>query len=343
MSGARRGWQLLLLLTVLALPGFLCLQTARAQTQASPLFLLRIDPCVRVQAEAVAQYVEIELLSERDHIPTNAIPLRPEVSCRGEQVLLEAHISPKGQVLARIVDLNLLPGEVRERILALSLAELFIVSTNGNEGGYDEGAYVPNAQVSQGEPARVAPVQRTPGVEQASSSQFQVPALRLMALFSGQVLLNSPRFLWGGGLGVGWDSPRHIGLTFDLLARHGNVSVDLGAITVDTLSLGAGLSFWQSWSHLRLRMGAGLRGGLVRFAGEPTDPVVTQGATFLGGWLGPALTLGVTLGLGKRVGLEVATEGGYVLVPVTGQVNGMPAAVIAGPFWGLLLGVAFFP
>ena len=68
-----------------------------------------------------------------------------------------------------------------------------------------------------------------------------------------------------------------------------------------------------------------------------------EGDTLLGGWLGPALAVGVTGALRGRLALEAATEVGYVAVPVTAQAAGRPAAAIAGPFWGLHLGAGLFP
>lgn len=295
-----------------------------ARSQQSSFFL-RVDPCVPVRPDVVAQQVVIELGPRRTQL---AHAIRLEVSCRGALTLLLSYSTRTA--LARSLNLSLQPAEIREQLLALSLAELF--AAHGTE----------EAELESRAPAVEAPT--VPAVAKpVPPSSPPIPSLRLMALGSAQVFSNGPLNLFGGGLGLGWDGKRRLGFFVDLLARHGRTNVPQGSIAVDTISAGAALLYVHGSARVRLRAGAGLRGGFVRMQGEPADAMRTEGRAHYGGWLGPAATLGVSLHIAQRAVLELWGEGGYVAVPVIGLALRTPGAAIAGPLFGLQLGVGFFP
>jgi len=359
MNRAWPAWRALVALATLLALEFPSPRPARAAPKEGAWFSLLIDPCVPVGVEAVAQQLAIELGPLRSRPRPAAGPIKLTVSCHGAETLLRAHAGASGQVLLRSVNLHFQPSEIRERILALTLAELLAASASEEEreraGSDDSPEAAPPGPAAKPAPAApAAPVGRPPPTSKAPPAppasqallpppQARVPSLRMLALAAGQVFLGGPLFLWGGGIGLGWDSPHHVGVYVDLLARHGSTSVDLGSISVDTVSLRTALLLWYGWPRVRLRTGVGLAGGLVRLHGQPADSAKAQGDTFVGGWLGPALNLGITVHLGERAALEVSTEAGYVLLPVIGQSNGVAAAAIAGPFWGLHFGVGIFP
>lgn len=288
-------------------------------------FFLRVDPCVPVRPDVVAQQVAIELGPR--HVQS-ANTIRLEVSCRGTLALLLSYSTR--QVFARTLNLSLQPAEIREQILALSLAELFTAHT---------------IYESALEPPRAAPIDTSPrpATQPPAPSRPPLPSLRLLALGSVQSYSNGPLNLFGGGLGLGWDGKRHVGLFVDLLARHGSVSVPRGNIAVDTVSTGVAVLYVHGGTRVRLRAGVGLRGGFVRMRGEPDAAASAVGRTHHGGWLGTALTLGASLHVAQRVVLELLGEGGYVAVPVTGLAFAEPGAAISGAFFGLQLGLGFFP
>lgn len=346
----------------------------RAEPDPKPWFLLRIAPCVRVDSEATAQQVSTELGRLRSRAQASAGPVVLRVSCQGEKNLLVARLPGSGTDLIRTLDVHLQPDELRERILALAVAELLAASAaeadpEGARSGApideeeDDAHDAPDAHSQNAAgpaPASAgsstsAPVPSSPSGSPApppppsavttAPRRPAFPAFRILALASYQVFLRETLGLVGGGVGVGWDSSRHVGLTLDVLARHGVADLGLGSISVDTVSLGATTNFFFGWTRLRLRAGGGLRGGMVRLHGQPADPARTKGDSFFGGWLGPALALGATGRIGRRIALELTAEGGYVVLPVIGQTAGSPDCTvsIAGPFLGLQLGIGVFP
>lgn len=353
----------------LALTSFVVLTALRVTVRADQdgdlgaWYLLRIDPCVRAGSGAIAQQVATELGRLRDRPRATTGPVMLRVSCQGEQNLLVARLPRSGAELVRTLDVHLLPDELRVRVLALTAAELLAAGAAEDEQEATESQAPsnnePRAPAADDKPATAPfPPRANPaaaGFSPLSSAappavapaplRTSSPALRIFALAAYQVFLREPLSLWGGGAGVGWDSARHVGFTVDLLVRRGTATLELGTISVDTLSAGGTAQLSYGWTRLRLRTGVGLRGGLVRMHGQPADPARTEGDSFLGGWLGSALVLGATVRLSRRIVLELTAEGGYVVLPVIGQYasDSAHAAAIAGPFLGLQLGLGVFP
>lgn len=120
MNGARPDWRALIVPIVLAALGSIAPTLAWAETMEKEWFLLLIDSCVPVQAQAVEQQVAIELGPLRSWTRPVVGPVKLVVSCHGAQTWLQTYSTASGQGLFRSMDLNLQSSEIRERILALS-------------------------------------------------------------------------------------------------------------------------------------------------------------------------------------------------------------------------------
>jgi hypothetical protein len=153
------------------------------------------------------------------------------------------------------------------------------------------------------------------------------------------VFSDSAMSSWGLGARAGLESKDGIGATLDLLADHASVDSSLGTVTVDSVSLAPALSFNQTWGPLSAAETLGVRVGVARVRGESTAPERVRADTLTSPWGGPLGGLAVRSRLGALVVVELASEAGYALFPVSALVDNQRQVSIRGVWLGAQLGV----
>ena len=75
----------------------------------------------------------------------------------------------------------------------------------------------------------------------------------------------------------------------------------------------------------------------------PATGARAEGASFWAAQVGPTGVLSGSLGLPRRLVLDLQIEGGYLLTPAYGLIDGAQAVALAGPWLGLQLGLGVTP
>src|SRR6185503_1988304 len=155
-----------------------------------------------------------------------------------------------------------------------------------------------------GEPREPGPRHR------ADSDEPDERLLRAVALASVRQFTGREGVLYGGGARLGEERFRLVGWALDTLIERGTVEVKIAAQQrmreVTSATFGASLLAYYRYKALTLRVGAGLRAGVVA-SGEPT----------LAPWGWPLGVSTWTLRIGSFV-TDLSGEAGYVVFPVSG-------------------------
>jgi hypothetical protein len=141
-----------------------------------------------------------------------------------------------------------------------------------------------------------------------------------------------------GGLRLSLDGARRPGLTFDLQGSTAGVPVSVGSVTVTTIALVPSLharieSDSGRWSA---RAGAGPKVGYSFLGGNPSaPPSEAAGFTFSAPWAGISSFVALRARPAGPIVIELAGEGGVVLSPLAGLVDGRREVTITGPWLAL--------
>jgi len=234
---------------------------------------------------------------------------RAYVTCNaGDTAILR--VDDPAKPLAWSLDLAPAIPKARARLVALAIVEL--ISTSWTER----------------DPAAPPVVRAQPA---AASS------LRLVAHGGGSAFSGGTGLLGGGGIRLEQDRAL-LGWLVDLEAHHGRAGVSLGDVTADVLDVAAALAIHHAWSRARLALAAGLRGGGARLAGS-ADAMTVHADHFWAPWLGALALASASVTIVPRWSLELAVEGGGVIVPVGGLVNDRREVAIDGAWLTIQLGV----
>ena len=254
---------------------------------------LELPDCEGVDAAEVQRTLAVELKS--------APATRLAVTCEGSR----AHIT--AGALERQLELSGVAPEARSRTLAVSIAELALLSTRST----------------------------------AAAPRPERPGSRLLA--EGTALLaGRGLFLFGGGLRWSWERPEYLGLEVDARLEHGMVTIAAATLNADRFTLGvAGHARWQL-GRVVLRGLTGLRGGAARLYGQLRDSGDELTGTGISPWLGFTLGVAASVTLGP-VSLELGLDAGVPLIGSVARVDGDPVVALNGFSGGLRLGVGIFP
>ena len=282
---------------------------ASAQATAGPH--LEFTGCEQAATFEIARLIAIDLGPPAVTPDPNA---RVTVECQGSAMQL----SVPSVALTRRLDFARTPPEARARLAAIVVSEL----------------------VAEAKSPRPAPPPPPPVVDTAPQDRVE-PALRddhfhLGAALSGRTFFGGVARLIGGGLLV---EDSRLPLTFNALAEQGSVTTTEGEVLVQTLSGGLLLLMQEPLGAATARFGAGIRAGAVRMNGRPNDATSVHPHTLWRGWIGPALSTGMSLPT-SGASFQFMLEGGYTAWPVYGLVTGEREVGLSGWWLGGQLGVS---
>ncbi|HEV7558536.1 MAG TPA: hypothetical protein VGO00_23865, partial [Kofleriaceae bacterium] len=144
------------------------------------------------------------------------------------------------------------------------------------------------------------------------------------------------------GLGVmpGRTITPHLRAVVDVTAEIATVIAPSGAIQVTSVSSAPQLVYRiVDRDHLHAEVGAGVRVGVARMAGEALPGNVLVGKRIVRGWFGPAATVAIGIDLTPRITLDAALELGLVASGATARDLGDPVASVGGGWTSLRLAV----
>jgi hypothetical protein len=291
-----------------------------------------MDECALASPIEVRRILNIEL---RGALVETAATTEVSVACGdGATAQIAAHDPESGRTLERSVALATAAPLARARLLALSIAELALTLEREREA-------TPPPKPASPPPAAPKPPEISPPTAHTPLTK-EPRRLQLSAVGAGHGFFAGSGFLAGGGLRIAQDLTRHyFGWSSDVSAEHGAATVTAGIVNVDVLSVEASLFFSRHWRKLGIRIGAGARGGAVHLAGTPATSSV-RGSTVWGGWVGPLGRASLVVTPTRRFVIELGLDGGYVLVPVAGLVDGARKVAIDGGWVGFSVALGAF-
>lgn len=280
-------------------------------------------------AAEIVRLVELEL-DEPVAVPPAPVPneaaggTRIAVAC--EATLARVHVTAAGESVARTVVLaDTVPG-ARARLIALAAVEL-VSTTKGR----------PPAPVVVAQP----PPPPAPPAPVATIEARPVPApvqhdLRVSAFGGGRIFGSDTGLLGGGGVRLANPGAR-VGWLVDVATHRGESDVPHGRVTVDVIDASVAVSFRHAVGPVELALAGGLRGGMVRLAGESDEMVKTD--TFWAPWFGGLALANAEVRIAPRIATQVTIEGGRVISPVGALVDEVNEVGIDGNWFGIHLGI----
>jgi len=244
----------------------------------------------------------------------------------------------------KMVDLSAVPLVARSRYVALAIAE--VVSVADAESAEPPVPPAPIAPPVIPPPASPPPAPPIAAFAPAPPIEPPRPApdsWTLSGLADVRSTLGARLTTWGGGARLSRLFSEHGEWAVDARGDRGDKSTSLGAVDVTTASAGLTVGLRDRERALSLRAAVGARVGIGVLAGAPSDAVATRSGSFVAGWAGPCLDLGVEATPASWLVVGLAGEGGVDVIPASGRVNGAGAVELAGAWIGgrLSLGVLF--
>lgn len=317
----------------------------RARAQPAPSVRIELAACADNDARGIERIVQAELGSSiivTSKAPSSALETpsnelaHVRVTCSAELIELQVEDPVTGKKLSRHLRISADLAAARSRMLGLSIAELVAASWIELRGTRTSPAKVVEA---------TAPRETRAAALEAAEHGLGTrrPRYELLALASARHWTRDDFTSFGGALALSWLIESWLALAFDADAATGTHTVSLGEVNafLGSLALGPRLSYAVGrWSFAA---GAGMRVGLVHFAGVADRELVPPpeaGAQTLP-WAGPLVAFSAGMRLAGPISLSTALEGGVVSYRAEARVAGRGELEIAGPWLGLNLGLGF--
>ncbi len=315
---------------------------AGAQDEARLTVRLTVDECADLDHGDLERLFDIEIQTNgAELVASNEGGVGPvtqaSIRCIAEGPLrLEVRDPITDKIVIRDLALSSVEPEMQTRTVALSLAELVIVS-------WSEVVVNPDPVIPR---PTAAPEALSVAAANAASRGLGLgsPDRGLVGLAVAEVLFflgNESTTGVSGGAAIevaiseSWMAYVELGI-----ADHLTVDAGLGEIATRSYGLAFFIHRALGSGAVGGRIGVGLRGGFATMDGTAATPSAI-GDTHTGIWLGPALRGCATLRLGSRQRGRAGVCGtaGWGLVSTVGVVNGEDRIRVGGPFIGVGLEV----
>lgn len=271
---------------------------------------LSLADCPGLDEQALREHLELELVTlQLEHADA-----RLAVRCQAGSAHIELS-DEQGPYPVRVrVELGDTAKAARERLVALAATELLAQAERAHQSERAAGD-TRRSQAAPSSPARAADT----GASAAPTAAREHRRVELFA--AGSVALDgAPKTtLYGASLGTLIGLGRHWSLLFDTRFERGSADLSQAIVGWSVLSGFAGPTFHLDAGNLRLAAGVGLRAGWLAL--DASAPAPHEGRSLTAPWAGVALPLRLSSELGAGVVPFVGVEGGYVLLPVRGNVD----------------------
>lgn len=308
-----------------------------SQTSQVPL-RLEMDGCGDLDQVVVKRVLSMELGASL--VEVGGVVTTARAQCRASEVEVTVDDPVTGKATTRVLDLEGQPRDLRPRLLGLAISEAVLASWL-ELAVPPEPASSPKAPTAPSEPRReaadIAARNVTPAVRGSSLSRTEIAAGPTVRWFGSGLVVK--------GLAAGavhqLRSYPFLGTTLDLDGGYGDrFNTNVGRASATSITLASRLFVRTNLGPLSATAGAGWRAGLARLSSEPVSTSrVGRAATV--GWTGPFLALDLSVGLWHALFVRAGLEGGRVLIPARGTVQGVRVIAFDGAWLGgaILLGM----
>lgn len=143
-----------------------------------------------------------------------------------------------------------------------------------------------------------------------------------------------------GRLGIERVASPKWSLSLDLSGTRGSTALTSGELSATTLSTGLAIHRRANSGRFIALPGVGVRAGVLRWHGSPSNRATTQGLTGFAPWAGPFLDLALGIHATPNVRVEVAAEGGFTPTQVKATENSNVVGSIGELWLSLQLAIA---
>jgi hypothetical protein len=284
--------------------------------------------CVAIDSAEVQRLLALELDAVTQEIRVGP-PLQVELACTSATLTIAVHDPLTGKQLQRDVPMPI-PGQGRERVIALAIAQLFAASWLELLLPTTPESDVPAVDPDPGTGRAAIEAARTHAETRAKRAPRRIE-LAIGGSGRAHTLESSPWGLGGGELELrGWFGP--IAVLGRVSAMGGSARRDIGQVRAVAVLAGLGVGFrvpatgrWRLGGSVVLSAGWARLRGVSSRAGVPSASVQAPTGA-LGFGIGPR----VVLGKGRPVVLELDAEVGGMLRPPEGIVEGERAVTLGG-------------
>lgn len=229
---------------------------------------LRIDRCVDTDSADVSRLLGIELDAVTAGRSLEGVRLEASVDCEGELALVRVVDPVTDKALERAIRLKRAVPSARSRLLALAIVELLVAS------------WTELAIAKPPDPPTDAPPERARQEAHAIATAqlggpVAPPAPRKVHLFveaGGTQFFTRMGRTVAGGVRLTAETSRRTTLALGVRLERGDAQTRYGAVSFESLSVAPTLMARAHWGPLTFLAGPGVRAGLGRLAGSPTDP-----------------------------------------------------------------------
>ena len=273
-----------------------------------PLVRLTLENCDHLDQAEVRRIFSAELGSSATDVGGPDVT-EVTVACLGMHVRVRVQDPLSKKVVQRSFDPSSFDQRAESRLFAIAASELVLASwaelaTNPAPVVAPEGVD-PSTRATLAARAVV----RDRGAKlPAQGASPENGALRLVGLGSVRAFFDGEGALGGGGLRLGDDRFRLVSWTLDALVEHGEVE----GFGVTAFTFGGGILAHYRIEALTLRLGAGLRAGVVATTSDAGDS-----GSALAPWGWPLVVTAWTVRTGRFV-TDLSGEAGYVVLPLPG-------------------------
>jgi hypothetical protein len=255
------------------------------------------------------------------------------VECRGAEVGVTVDDPVTGKTSTRVLDLAGQPRDLRSRLLGLAISEAVLAS-------WIELAIAPEPALPPDAPT-VPPEARR---EVADIAARHVSPAARASFIERYKLAVGPAVRWfGSGLvakGLAVDafcflrSYPFAGTALDLDGGYGDSFVaNVGRASATSITLAARFFVRADRGPLSAMAGAGWRAGLAGLSSEP-ESTARVGRSATVGWTGPFAALDLSASVSRALFVRAGLEGGRVLIPARGTVQGVRVIAFDGAWLG---------
>jgi hypothetical protein len=255
------------------------------------------------------------------------------VECRAAEVGVTVDDPVTGKTSTRVLDLAGQPRDLRSRLLGLAISEAVLAS-------WIEIAITPEPALPPDAPT-VPPEARR---EIADIAARHVSPAARASFFRRYEIAAGPAVRWfGSGLVVkGFVADTFFllrsyplaGAALDLDGGYGDTFVaNVGRASATSITLATRFFVCADRGPLSAMAGAGWRAGLAGLSSEPEDTARVGRAAAVG-WTGPFVALDLSASVSRALFVRAGLEGGRVLIPARGTVDGVRVIAFDGSWLG---------
>lgn len=294
---------------------------------------LEMPSCPQLSRPRVRELMELELTAKVVVARgSERLAALVSVTCGQGEVSIRVSDATTSKVVSRSFVVSAPEPDVRDRAVALAAAELVLTS-------WMELMLAKPDEREPHAPAQLKEDRRTAGSlvrQHTRERSVRVDAVLALAQYGGTLRAAPGSFGGGGRVSLAGGM---LGIDADLIATFDSEQSPLGRVHSNTWSLALRPALRLERGPWLANAGVGVRAGLARIDGTPSDSS-SESHVVAGGWGGPLAHANAGVAFEHWL-VRLGGEAGFALRGVSGTVEGGERGGVRGPWFMLTLGIGW--